>query len=261
MGWAYQAWAMSSHGNRRDDDEIRWSKGVSGYLPFVGWWALMTSLIDPFRQGHTQLDRSPIWLIRAQADVNASEQRSSIRFNPMSLAIALDTVAVRLLELANDGRWEDAKQEGGAEEALAMLRTLFYADVVPWLPRTVVNELKSHGSELVVADTEDLIDVQLLELPIKDPGEVEKLVERWQGKVASAQDSRWLAEVRHVGYVDVAVTFDTRLIRGVSGSVEGLTVCSPSSLWAELAIPRGETPRKTPAMGHPLYGVEDWRWI
>ncbi len=142
-----------------------------------------------------------------------------------------------------------------------MLWTLLYEDVVPWLPRTVVNEWKSHGNEDVVAATEDLIDVQLLELPIEDPGEVEKLVERWQGKIASAQDSRWLAEVRHVGYVDVALTFDTRLIRGVSGSVDGLTVCAPSSLWAELAIPRGATPRKTPAFGHPLYAVEDWRWI
>jgi hypothetical protein len=178
----------------------------------------------------------------------------------VTLGLAIDTVAVRLLELANEGKWDEAKQREGPEQSLAMLRVLLYGDIVAWLPRSVIEELRAHGDIDVVANTEQLLAVQLLDLPVEDPDAVEALAGQWEGKIASANDARWLAEATHVNHIDLVVTFDQKLIRGTSGEVLGKPVMAPLDLWSQLAVPKGANPRRTPAPGHPLYGSSEWVW-
>lgn len=144
-------------------------------------------------------------------------------------------------------------------EALAMLRIFLYGDLIHWLPPSVIEELGGHGDEAVVAATNAVVEVLFDELVIENQEAVDAFVERWSGKGASKSDATWLGEAWHVGFVETAITFDLRLVRGVNGEVEGLRVMTPRQYWHELDVPSGAQPRVVPAFGHPLYGIESWR--
>lgn len=177
----------------------------------------------------------------------------------MAVSAAIDTNAMRLWQLANQGLWSDASQQEGPEEALAMLQSFLYGNTEFWIPHSVTTELQNHGDPDLVERTARDLDVLFLPLEVTDEDEVDSFVARWCGRGASEADARWLGEVWHVGRMDAAVTFDLKLIRGLGEEIEGLRLFTPRQFWEWLEIPAGAAPRKEPAPGHPLTQIDGWR--
>ncbi|MBA2724993.1 MAG: hypothetical protein H0U53_03290 [Actinobacteria bacterium] len=175
----------------------------------------------------------------------------------MTLHLAIDSNAVRLWELANDGRWDDAKQASGPEQSLAMLRLFLYGDVLFLIAPAVRQELRSHGNPEVAADSVKLLDVLFEELGHQSS--LDDFIATWAGRGASAKDAVWLGEVVLSGRADGIVTFDTKLIRGIGGQIEGIPVRTPVEQWIELDIQPSANLRALPGFGHPLLAIDDWR--
>ncbi len=178
----------------------------------------------------------------------------------MAEAMAVDTVAVRLMQHANNGDWDAATQVDGPQQALAMLRMFIYADVEFWKPPWVQVELEDHGCPVFVAETEALTTVLFHDIPQQDADAVREFRTELTCRGVSAKDARWLGEVLAWGHADSIVTFDGKLIRGLGGEVHGLVIAEPEHHWARLNILPGAKPLRRPAMSHPLSHVDEWKW-
>ena len=168
----------------------------------------------------------------------------------MKPRVALDADVVKqLLDALN---W----REGPAPDAqgLAALRIYFYV-TNPLITPTVAAEIE----QATEATWRNHVFEEIARQDDFYRGCVKGMAERYIDYHPDPRDCRVVAEAE-CAKADTLLTLNGGLVRGLGGRSEALNVRRPSEYWKRAHVPRGSTPRTTPAEASPLLRADWWRW-
>lgn len=164
--------------------------------------------------------------------------------------VALDAdVVTQLLEALN---WREGPAPGA--QGLAAVRIYFYL-TNPLVTPTVAAEIEQ-------ATETDWRNHHFEEIARQDDfyrGCVKGMAERYIDYHPDPRDCRVVAEAE-CAKAEALLTLSGDLVRGLGGQSEAINVRRPSEYWKRAHVPRGATPRTTPAEGSPLLSAGWWRW-
>jgi predicted nucleic acid-binding protein len=146
-----------------------------------------------------------------------------------------------------------------ADEKKALYRTYLYTEGTLYVTPTVKKECLEICNDELRATHESFIDVLFGVWPITNQIEVDRKVEELLPQHNKLNDCKIFAEAESGG-IRTLLTYDSNLLARLSSKSAILHLSRPSEFWAELALPKGVTPKKVPESSNPLSGQEWWRW-
>jgi hypothetical protein len=171
----------------------------------------------------------------------------------MASRVALDKDVVKLLVDALN--W-DAGPEPDAE-SIAAARIYFYI-TNPLITPSVATEI-GQTTDPMLANWKNCHFEEISAADDFFLGCVKGMAERYIDYHPDPRDCRVLAEAE-CAKVEVLLTLNRELIRGLGGRSEAISVLRPSEFWRRAKVPHGIGPRTTPATGNRLAAADWWRW-
>jgi hypothetical protein len=176
----------------------------------------------------------------------------------MTKAVAIDSNALTYLIEANQEGYDPATDIHLGKERLAMIRTLFYSDLLLWVGPTVEAEYQRIPSPGRRDDHRRIAQYVLEDQPLRVDTEVlEARVRELKASHRGEADCRVVAETEFAG-LDTLLSCDDRMLGAFTG-VSRVSVRRPSEFWESLRVATGSMPVRCPAPGHPLFGKNWWR--
>jgi hypothetical protein len=151
-----------------------------------------------------------------------------------------------------------AGEESTGREALAALRIVLYA-ATPYIVPTISREIEEDGtpverdwrSQQQLAEIVDATDTY--------HGCVTTMTYRYMDYHSDPRECRVVVEAE-CAQLDAFLTLNNELTKALAPRAEQIAIMRPSDYWASVNVPRGTEPRWTPGPGHPLLGLDWWRW-
>lgn len=178
----------------------------------------------------------------------------------MRASVGVDTNVLAFLAQAASGVYDPEADEDAIlrAERVAAYRVFLYSPCIAVTP-TVNEEIERTADPRERAELVGWKGTLLVELLDVHPGAVEARTLLLRQHHTGERDCRIVAEAE-LGGLDVLLTFDKTLRKRLDGRAAPLRIRYPSEYWAELQIPRGQTPHWSPAPTHPLHTASWWRW-
>lgn len=178
----------------------------------------------------------------------------------MRASVGVDTNILAFLAQAARGMYDPAADAHRVlrPERVTAYRVFLHSACIAVTP-TVHEEIQRTADPRERAELAGWKDALLVELLDVHPDAVEART-RWLRRHHTwERDCRIVAEAELAG-LDVLLTFDKTLRKGLDGRTAPLRIRYPSEYWAELQIPRGQMSLQSPVPTKPLHTASWWRW-
>lgn len=176
---------------------------------------------------------------------------------PETREVGLDSMCLSYLLDALEG--VGAPEDALAEQKVSLVHLYLYTEGTLWVTPTVETEFKCIKNDARRESHRSWTSVLFGIRPLSNTAAVERRVQELLASHAGPNDCRILAEAEDIGLATL-LTFDDDLIARLSARSSTVDLARPAEFWARLAVPRGASPVKLPALDNPLANQTWWRW-